>query len=310
MIEIAPNVRANQFLAKMKSTNPIYWKQINRTAQTHPELFFSLSEPLLECASKILGTDWETVLIKGYIDFVNDVNHSQAIYESSDHYQYSTFSEVAKITYGSPEFMKSYHWGVFVTTFAWEHHLLLTQFFYREFVSRLQKNGRGEIIDFGTGSGVWLTLALEKAAQWQGYGIDISPTSVEWAKSLTHAANLEGRVEIFEGDALKFKPSSAAQAAISCFVLEHLESPLDLLININNAIELGAPAFVCGALTAAEIDHIYEFKRESDLVGLAEEAGFRVVSIFSSAPNAISNEKKYLPRSMAMLLEKRRGEWW
>jgi hypothetical protein len=67
---------------------------------------------------------------------------------------------------------------------------------------------------------------------------------------------------------------------------------------------------VTAALTAAEIDHIHEFRRESQIVAMAEDAGFRVVSTLSASPRSIRHDATFLPRSMALVLQKRGGEWW
>lgn len=302
--------RAAIFLDTLKQTNAIYWKQVNRSAKENTNAFMGLADHLLSWAEGVLGDNWPEVLVRGYIAFVNEVNKSQAEYELLEKYKYSTFSEVANITYGSPEFMALYHWGVFTTTFAWEHHLYLNDFFDKRFIPMLARYSDGNLIDLGTGSGVWLSLALSQAKGWSGYGIDISPTSVAWAKAMTKAAAIDERATIIEGDALAYKCATPAQAAISCFVLEHLEEPIRLLKTMAQLLEPGAPAFVCAAITAAEIDHIYEFRKESDLVALAENAGFRVCATFSAAPARIPSTRRFIPRSMGMVLERHRSEWW
>jgi hypothetical protein len=64
------------------------------------------------------------------------------------------------------------------------------------------------------------------------------------------------------------------------------------------------------AISAAEIDHIFEMKRESEAVLLAEQAGFRLVSLLSSSPDTTPAGRRYLPRSLAMILEKRANDVW
>lgn len=93
-------------------------------------------------------------------------------------------------------------------------------------------------------------------------------------------------------------------------MIEHLEDPLSLLKNLNANLKQKGVAFVTAALTAAEIDHIYEIKKESELIKLAEDAGFRVLSSFSAAPSGYPAKMKFLPRSMAMILQKKDGDIW
>ena len=310
MEQITINGRTDIFLQTLRKTNLIYWKQVNRSVRENPALFTELAEPLLIWAEGVLGEAWPGILVRGYITFVNEVNKSQAEYELLGKYRYSKFCEVAKITYESQDFMELYHWGVFTTTFAWEHHLSLYNFFQNRFMPMLTHSPGGALVDFGTGSGVWLSLVLSQAKGWQGTGIDISPTSVEWARAMTTAAGIAERTTIIEGDALTFRNDVLAQAAISCFVLEHLEEPIQLLSTIAHALEPGAPAFVCAALTAAEIDHIYEFHYESELVALAEQAGFRVCATYSAAPKNRLIDRRFIPRSMGLVLERRHSKWW
>jgi hypothetical protein len=67
---------------------------------------------------------------------------------------------------------------------------------------------------------------------------------------------------------------------------------------------VGGRAFVTGALTAAQIDHIYEFRHESELVQMAELTGLRVLQTCSTNPRRTLPRARFVPRSMALLLEK------
>ena len=98
--------------------------------------------------------------------------------------------------------------------------------------------------------------------------------------------------------------------------MEHLEKPQLLLQNMASNLFPREYAFIIAALTAAEIDHIYEFRRESEVISMAEEAGFRVISMYSSAPSPRvlqafnANSHRFLPRSLALVLQKRKNDIW
>ena len=70
------------------------------------------------------------------------------------------------------------------------------------------------------------------------------------------------------------------------------------------AESLGSP------LTAAQIDHVYEFQFESELVLMAEQAGFRLLEARSAAPQRTLRGASYLPRVMALILQKRKSATW
>jgi hypothetical protein len=66
----------------------------------------------------------------------------------------------------------------------------------------------------------------------------------------------------------------------------------------------GGRAYLAGAITAAQVDHIYEFRRESELVLLAEAAGLRALETLSVSPRRTLPRARFLPRSMGLILER------
>jgi len=307
-----PNL-TDVFLAYFGREAPVFAKHIHETEERQPVLFRELSEPMLGWARQVIGDDWCQTLANGYIAFLVDVNRSQKEYERDLHYRSSSYAEVFAQTYDDPEFMADYHWGVYVTTFAWEHHLLIYDFFLRHFIPSMRENQNvtpGRLLDLGCGSGIWSTLVLRELENWHSTMVDISATTIGLTRRTLTCAGLSSRTDLREDDALRFRGEKAFDAGISCFLLEHLETPRLLLDNLRNALGERRLAFVTTAITAAEIDHIFEFRRESEVVNLAEQAGFRVVASFSSAPRAIQSDAAFLPRSIALVLQKRRGEYW
>ncbi len=301
----------SDFVEEFQKTKPIFARELSRAYETEKRLFEELAEPMLSWAAKSLGKEYREKLITGYCKFVVDVNRSQMRYEKTKRYEFSSYEEVYKMTYDAPEFMDLYHWGVYTTTFAWLHHLELYRFFRDQFLERhLSKNPEGRLIDLGTGSGVWTFLTLNRFASWSATAIDISEPSLSLTQSMSRTAAPDSSVTFEVGDALQFRDDSPFDAGVSCFLLEHLEHPGQLLVNLAANLKPRAYAFVTGALTAAEIDHIFEFKRESELVRLAEDAGFRVIQTYSSSPYLSNTGVHYLPRSMALIMQKRENEIW
>lgn len=297
------------FLAHLSNHKKLFWPAIEKNFQQNQALFKELAVPMLNWAATYLGDDYAKILSDGYVSFVTDVNLSQMRYEKQGHYQHKTYQEIFANVYDNPSRMSLYHWGVYVTTFAWEHHLKIYEFYKNNFISRLEPGG-GTLLDLGSGSGIWSLLLLHLLEKWRVEGVDISTTSVALANEMSILNNFASRAKYIVGDALHHSASDKFEACLSCFLLEHLESPPELLINMSNHLQAGSYAFVTAALTAAEVDHIAEFKRESELIMLAEKAGFRVCATYSAAPRAYPTDYKFLPRSMALVLQKRRNDIW
>jgi ubiquinone/menaquinone biosynthesis C-methylase UbiE len=299
------------FLAHLESEAPAFAKRVRETEARHSALFHELAEPMLVVARQVIGENWRQALSDGYVAYLVDMNRGQALYEQERKYQCSTYKEVFAQTYDDPEFMAYYHWGVYVTIFAWEHHLLLYDFFVRHFVALLRAAGAdGRLLELGCGSGIWSSLVLGRLEGWRSTMVDISSTSIELTRRTLACTGLSQRTDLRQGNALEFHTDTVFDAGISCFLLEHLEEPDRLLANLSAALGPRRLAFVTAALTAADAGHIFEFRRESEVVALAEEAGFRVVAAFSSAPPTTPSHAVYLPRSMALVLQKRAGEYW
>lgn len=249
-------------------------------------------------------------LIQGYKFFVADVNRSQMQYEKDGKYKYLDYATVNQHVYSNQKFMALYHWGVFVTTFAWEHHLRLFEYYKRDFIRRIPENAPKEIIDLGAGSAIWSMLTANYRPESKITAVDISPKTVELSQEFIKANQYQNRIDMILGDALQYRHPFPADFGLSCFLLEHLETPWLLFENLRANLKDGGIAFVTGALTASEIDHIYEFKSESELVRLAEDAGFRVLSSLSAAPDSFPKKFKYIPRSMAMIIQKKHNDIW
>lgn len=303
---------STEFLTKFEDRNPIFAKEVRRTFESNQVLYSELAEPMLKWAEVALGPDYINIMIDGYCEFVVDVNRSQARYEQSGHYQYSSYQEVYEATYNQPEFMNLYHWGVYTTTFVWLHHLELYRLYRDDFLKKLLpgENAQLSLLDLGCGSGIWHFLAHHLIDSINTTAIDISETSVALTKKMAATVFADKSTQYAVADAITWKTDSLFDAGVSCFLLEHLEDPLGLLKNLANAIKPGGLAFVTCALTAAEIDHIYEFKRESEVISLVEEAGFRVIKIHSSSPATAPAGRQYLPRSMALVLQRRHNDIW
>ena len=295
------------FIAYFREHKKLFEKSLTDNYLAQPELFQELGSVMLGWAKNYLGDDYLKVLSDGYASFVIDVNKSQIKYERNQRYANKTYKEVYKSVYNSDAEMNLYHWGVYVTTFAWRHHLELYPFFKNFFIRRLWNTGRA--LDLGCGSGIWSLLLSTNVPAWKIKAIDISSRSVALSSSMAKV-NGFSNISIELGDALKYKESEKFDACISCFLLEHLETPGKLFENLGDNLVDGGYAFVTGALTAAEVDHIYEFSRESELVSLAENNGFRVIATFSSAPADHPRQFRFLPRSMGLVLQKRMNDLW
>jgi ubiquinone/menaquinone biosynthesis C-methylase UbiE len=301
------------FMERLSQNAPIYFKSVDANRKLHPDLFDQVGERLLTIANIHLGADAYDILINGYCFFVEEVNRSQLEYEKVGHYENHSYADVYAKTYNNSTFMNKYHWGVFTIAFAWEHHLLIYDFFCSSFIPLIKDKNVNEFkgIDLGCGSGLWHLSAIELIPSISFDAVDISQTSVDTCNKTRDALKFRERTQYYCADATTFNKFPALyDTGISCFLLEHLERPDQLLFSLARNLKEGAYAFVTCALTAGEVDHIYEFKHEYEAAQMAHDAGFRVCQLVSIAPKKIAVKSRFLPRSVAMILQKRRNDIW
>jgi hypothetical protein len=157
-----------QFKDCFREAAPAFFQEFLRTEAAEPNTLARLGGSMLGWAKVALGDEYADLLIEGYCSFVMEVNRAQRTYEASGHYEYSTFSEVYVKAYSNKDFMNLYHWGVYCSTFIWLHHLKIYQFFERYFLPILANQQEvGQLVDLGSGSGIWHLLALEQLPSWQ-----------------------------------------------------------------------------------------------------------------------------------------------
>jgi ubiquinone/menaquinone biosynthesis C-methylase UbiE len=166
------------------------------------------------------------------------------------------------------------------------------------------------LVEIAPGHGGWGALALKHLPTARLLGYDISPSSIRLATELMAGAGFGSRATYELTDALDLDvvPAESADAVICNFLIEHLERPDKLCAVIHHLLKPGGQWFLTGAITAAQVDHIYEFRYESELVRMAEQAGLRVTETFSGAPRRTLPNARFLPRSMMLIGQKRTND--
>ncbi len=281
---------------------------LEEARQQDPKRFAQIAELYLDWLIKARGEGGIEAAVDAFAQFSTDVNLAQARYERDGAYANKSFEEVYNDHYADSETMDGYLWGIYLTNFLWAHHFQIMTFFQDRFMTRLQDSAH--IVEVAPGHGGWGVWALAhmQGATLEGY--DISPQSIKIATGVAEAANVADRAKYVEKNALDLDELEAesADGCICSFLVEHLEDPQHLYKVLAHLLKPGGYAFITGALTAAQVDHIYEYKYESELVGMCENAGLRVLETLSANPLRTLPKARFLPRSMALLVQKRRNE--
>lgn len=300
----------DELLEYVRTAHPRSLRGVEEARQAGGDDFGPIVEMFLNWLTAARGRGGIGKAADEFVKFSTEVNLAQARYEADGHYMHKSFAELLADHYSSRDTMDDYLWGVYLTNVLWAHHMEICLFYRNRFLTRLPQ-AAAKIIEIAPGHGGWGVWALHRLPQARLEGFDISPSSIAIAGSVSTAAGVAGRAKYELKDALDLAraTSESADAVINCFLAEHLERPSKLFEVIARLLKSDGRAFVAVGLTAAQVDHIFEFRRESELVKLAEDAGLRMVESFVGAPRRTLPKAKFLPRSMAMILAKRKGEF-
>ncbi len=299
-----------KLLEYIADKHPRSRRGVEEAMRVSPQKFTEIAEMFLGWLVKALGDDGIQRAADAFVQFSTDVNLAQARYEVDGSYQNKSFAEVYANHYSQIDTMNEYLWGIYLTNFLWAHHTEISLLYADTFLAKLPATS--QIVEIAPGHGGWGAWALSRLPQAQLQGFDISPSAIQIASSVTRAAGVADRATYTERDALDLThmPQSIADGLICNFLVEHLERPEKLFAVVSHLLKPRAIGFITGALTAAQVDHIYEFRYESELVKMCEEQGLRVLQTLSVGPTRTLPQARFLPRSMALIVQKRCGEFY
>jgi len=293
----------DQLFAYAAEAHPRSMRGIQEARSVHPQRFDTVARQYLKWLVDARGTGGVESAVDAFAQFSTDVILAQARYEVDGAYANKSFAEVYRDHYSNSETMHGYLWGIYLTNFLWAHHFEIMTFFQDRFLGGLE--AESHLVEIAPGHGGWGVWALAHMSDLTLDGFDISPQSIQIAASVAAAAHVSQRARYVEEDALdlqRLNPESA-DGSICSFLVEHLEDPQHLFNVISHLLRPGGRGFITGALTAAQVDHIYEFRRESEIVVMCENAGLRVLETLSANPLRTLPGARFLPRSMALLVQ-------
>jgi ubiquinone/menaquinone biosynthesis C-methylase UbiE len=288
--------------------HPRSLRGVEEARAVSPSRFDEIAEMFLTWLVTDRGEEAIPIAADAFVQFSTDVNLAQARYEADGHYANKSFAEVYADHYSHNETMSDYLWGIYLTNFLWAHHTEICLFYRDYFLSKLPASSA--LVEIAPGHGGWGVWALSVLPQATLRGFDISPSSIEIATGVSRAAGFGERATYTEKNCLDLTqvPAASADGVICSFLVEHLEKPEELYAVVNHLLKPHGIGYITGALTAAQVDHIYEYRYESELVKHCEDQGLRVLATLSAAPRRILPRAQFLPRSMALIVQKRKTD--
>jgi SAM-dependent methyltransferase len=138
---------------------------------------------------------------------------------------------------------------------------------------------QGAVADLGCGPGVMLAEILLSQPGWQGFGLDISRTSVRYARRLAAHKAVADRAEITEGDVARLPyPTASLDVVVASEVLEHVPDLPGALREIRRVLRPGGRAAITLPLETHVATHIHSVESREAAIWRLETAGLAVLS--------------------------------
>lgn len=124
--------------------------------------------------------------------------------------------------------------------------------------SAIDLRGRDSILEIGSGVGAQTQILLERYPQAKIQCVDASQEQVARAKKALSAEVKKGRVKIDQADALHLPfGENSFDGAFICWLLEHVQNPVDILVEAKRVLKPGGVIFCNEVFNATFYIHPY-----------------------------------------------------
>jgi SAM-dependent methyltransferase len=148
--------------------------------------------------------------------------------------------------------------------------------FIREVVQSIPLE-RACVADLGCGSGVILSEALMLKPLWTGHGLDISESSIKYARRLAAHKQVACRADFRTGNiaSLPYMDESL-DLIVASEIIEHMPEPEKVVGEIARVLRPGGKLVLTMPIESHTPGHIHTLSSTEDLRSLCEQAGLEV----------------------------------
>jgi len=246
---------------------------------------------------------WPNWAASGYVAFNRMIIREELAFRKSGVYSAGA-DDIERITteiYENADVMTGYYLvGLYLTYFIWPHHYSMLRYFKNEFLAP----GDGEVRNFaewGVGHGLLSLSAMARWRQAEGWLVDLSEHSLEFARRVLAASDHADRCRFIHADILTMNLACVDRLVCS-EVLEHVPNPGAVLERACQALAPTGQAFLTAAVNAPQADHVYLFEDEGEVLEMVNAAGLKIRSHISvNHPHRRNDERP--PRVVGMIVE-------
>ena len=190
---------------------------------------------------------------------------------SLEHKEHLSFEEAREEIYEQSFYPLVTHF-----TFALQPSAVARLKFIREAVASIEEE-QGSFADLGCGSGLILCDVLKHKPGWNGQGLDISPSAIDYAERLSLYKQVSERAEFRVGDMAQLPyADETLDLVISSEVIEHAPDPQRVMREIARVLRPNGKLILTIPMESHSVAHLHSPGQPDDLRALCEQAGLNV----------------------------------
>lgn len=247
---------------------------------------------LFEAVYSIVSTDLDKFIL-GYRWVVEMMIEEEIHFRRSGQYRNKDFTQVNSEIYQLKNYMSKYVDGLLLSQILWPNHVMLMDYYVKNFLKRIELTAMGQHLEVGPGHGLFLHFtAMNCNVNIEAW--DISPTSVEYVQNNLRILGTDKRVHLkcknlFDLiDPISYKLYSSM---VLSEILEHLEEPKLALFQLIKLLKPGALIFINVPVNSPAIDHIFLFKSPEEVIELILETGLKIIDTYYCPAAGYSEDK-------------------
>ena len=218
-------------------------------------------------------------VVEAYLELCADMMSEQIKFMRTDLYSMPNEETAFNQIYDNQIKMQAYMEGLALSQFLWESHYKILDF-YIDVITSLSSQV-GSYLEIGPGHGLYLSYGARILRGSRLTAIDISKTSIALTKKMLAALNWDQEslnIKYHIGNFETFSYQESFDFIAMGEVIEHLDNPLPLLIQIRDSLSPKGHAFLTTCANCPAIDHVYLFRNIGEIQKLLELAGFQIIT--------------------------------
>ena len=292
-------------LSRIEGKNPSHFIKLKENLKDLGDDYFNLANPFYEKYDKYLKANQLTLDygIDFYLKMIEAMLEERLAFIRKGTYSNTSFEEVEKNVYATPEVMSYHMHGLVLAQFLWFDQYERIKFFV-DHITKYFNSGKN-YLEIGGGHGLYIYKALQLLPTNTIFDlVDISESSLKIAKGILDT----DKVNYYLKNIFDFSNDDVYDFITIGEVLEHVENPKELLMKIGSHLSEDGVCYVTTPVNAPMIDHIYLFNDVQEIRDLLYDAGFEILEekiVISEKITAKKAIKFKVPIMYAAFIKKR-----